>query len=136
MSSESSENDSIESLLQQGLSRRQALRLLGAGGLAFAGAPLLAACSSSNKSSTATTTGGTTATTAGGGGGGATGSVADIAKYYKIDQAHAGKGLNLDVGLVLAFTGPGAFFGRTMSAGARYSSASRSNVSESFGSTA
>lgn len=114
----SSDNESNDPLLQRGISRRQALRLLGVGGVAVAGAPLLAACSSSSKSSTTATTTGGSATTASGGAT-ASGSVADITKYYQIDQAHSGKGLTLDTGLVLAFTGPGAFFGRTMSAGAK-----------------
>ncbi len=77
---------------------------------------------SSNKSSSATTT----ATTDGSSGGeqrsgttapAATGSVADITKFVTIDTAHSGKGMTLDCGGVLAFTGAGAFFGRTMSAG-------------------
>ena len=103
------------------VSRRQLLKGIGAGGALLVGAPLLAACGSSNKSSSGTTT----ATTASGGGasnGGssapaASGSVADITKFVTIDTAHAGKGMALDVGGVLAFTGAGAFFGRTMSAG-------------------
>ena len=121
MSDEMSGTESVDDNLgSSGYSRRQVLRALGAGGALLAGAPLIAACGSSKSSSggTATTAGGGTATTAGGGGT-ASGSVADIAKYYKIDPAHSGKGLNLDCGLVLAFTGPGAFFGRTMSAGAK-----------------
>jgi branched-chain amino acid transport system substrate-binding protein len=109
------------------LSRRQLLRGLGAGAALVAGAPLLAACGSSKSSSSgsATTAGGSSATTGGsssattGGAPAAAGSVADITKFYQVDTAHAGKGLDLDVGLVLAFTGPGAFFGRTMSAGAK-----------------
>lgn len=116
----SADNESNDPLIQQRFNRRHALRLLGAGGAAIAGAPLLAACSSSKSNSSTATTATGSATTAGGGGGGtAAGSVADIAKFYQIDQAHAGKGLNIDVGLVLAYTGPGAFFGRTMSAGAK-----------------
>jgi branched-chain amino acid transport system substrate-binding protein len=111
------------------LSRRQLLRGLGAGAALVAGAPLLAACGSSKSSSgsSATTTGGSSSATTTGGSSSATsgaapgpaGSVADIAKFYPIDTAHSGKGLTLDVGLVLAFTGPGAFFGRTMSSGAK-----------------
>jgi branched-chain amino acid transport system substrate-binding protein len=100
------------------LSRRQLLRGLGAGGALLVGAPLLAACGSSNKSSSATTA--APGTSSGGGSGttpAATGSVADITKFVTIDTAHSGKGMTLDCGGVLAFTGAGAFFGRTMSAG-------------------
>ena len=113
------------------MSRRHLLRGLGAGAALAASAPLLAACGSSKKSSnTATTTGGTTGGTTGTTGGGtsattgggapiAAGSISDIPKFYTIDAAHSGKGLTIDCGLVLAFTGPGAFFGRTMSSGAK-----------------
>lgn len=113
----SEDHEGNEPLIQQAFSRRRALRLFGAGGLAVAGAPLLAACSGGNK----TATGGTGGSSSGGSTGvtAASGSVADITKYYQVDPAHSGKGLKLDVGLVLAFTGPGAFFGRTMSAGAK-----------------
>ncbi len=99
------------------LSRRQLLRGLGAGGALLAGAPLLAACGSSNKSSSATTSGGSSSGNGSGSTPAATGSVADISKFVTIDTAHSGKGMTLDVGGVLAFTGAGAFFGRTMSAG-------------------
>ena len=104
------------------LSRRQLLRGLGAGGALLVGAPLLAACGgSSNKSSsgttTATTAGGAAASNGGTSAPAATGSVADITKFVTIDTAHSGKGMTLDCGGVLAFTGAGAFFGRTMSAG-------------------
>jgi branched-chain amino acid transport system substrate-binding protein len=99
------------------------LRGIGASGALLAAGPLLAACGSSSKSTSATSTGGAggtaAGTTGGSSSGGAVGSVADITKYYKLDSAHAGKGLALDMGLVLAFTGAGAFFGRTMSAGAK-----------------
>src|ERR1700722_19238288 len=118
-----SDNDSVHPPTSR-VTRRQMLRGLGAGGALLAGAPLLAACggsSSTNSSATtAVSTGGSSATTAGSssaGGSTASGSVADITKFVTIDTAHSGKGLTIDCGGVLAFTGAGAFFGRTMSAG-------------------
>ena len=72
--------------------------------------PLLAACGGSSSTSPAS----------GGGGGAASADVQKILDFIgPIDPKFAGKGLKYDVGLVLAFTGPGAFFGRTMSAGAK-----------------
>ncbi len=107
------------------VSRRQLLKGLGAGGALLVGAPLLAACGGSSNKSSSATTAGSSATTSGSSSNGssgtaaptASGSVADITKFVTIDTAHSGKGMTLDVGGVLAFTGAGAFFGRTMSAG-------------------
>ncbi|MCU1501429.1 MAG: amino acid/amide transporter substrate-binding protein family, partial [Ilumatobacteraceae bacterium] len=72
--------------------------------------------------STATTTagsGGSTATTtAGTGGGGGTGDVGTaINKMLSIDSASSGKGLTIDMGAVLALTGTGSFYGKTMTRG-------------------
>jgi branched-chain amino acid transport system substrate-binding protein len=87
-------------------SRRSILRAAGLGSLAIAGTPLLAACGSSS---------------GGGGVGSSTLSSSDITKLKDlvgpIDAKSAGKGLKVDVGGVLAFSGPGAYFGRTMSKG-------------------
>lgn len=100
------------------LTRRTLLKAAGIGGAAFAAAPLLAACGSSSKSSSGS----------GGGLGGASSSLSgptssDVQKIKDfigpIDEAHAAKGMKYDLGSVLAFTGPGAFFGRTMSSGAK-----------------
>ena len=98
------------------LSRRQALRRLGLiGAAAAAGPSLLAACGSSGGGSSATTAGGTAApgSTAGGG------SVADqIATLLKIDPSGKnGKGMDFQLGVVLALTGNGSFYGKTMSRG-------------------
>lgn len=96
------------------LSRRQILKLLGAGGAAVAAAPLLSACgSSSTKSSTPTTTGGAASSVPG-----ASGSVADIAKFIgPINAADAAKGVTYNMGAVLALSGSGAFYGQVMSKG-------------------
>ncbi len=72
--------------------------------------------------STATTTGGSTATTKGGSTatttGAATGDLgSQIAKMLSIDPATSGKGLTLDMGAVLALTGTGSFYGKTMTRG-------------------
>ena len=96
------------------MSRRQMLRLAGLGGVAAATGSLLAACGGS--SGTKVSSGASNA----GSGGAATGDVQKILDFIgPIDPKFAGKGLKYDMGLVLAFTGPGAFFGRTMSSGAK-----------------
>ena len=104
-------NDPFNPELFSRLSRRQVLKAAAVGGMALAALPLLSACGDSGDDTTTT-----------GSGGGATGG-ADIQKIKDyvgpIDEQFSGKGMAVDVGLVLAFTGPGAFFGRTMSAGAK-----------------
>jgi branched-chain amino acid transport system substrate-binding protein len=66
--------------------------------------------------STATTSAGSTATTTGGTA--AAGDMgAQIAKMLSIDPATSGKGLTLDIGAVLALTGTGSFYGKTMTRG-------------------
>ena len=67
----------------------------------------------------ATTTGGGAATTtaaarppSGGGGGGG-----DLAALLGIEEASAGKGKTIELGAVLALTGTGSFYGKTMSRG-------------------
>lgn len=93
------------------VSRRDLLRYLAIGGAAAASAPVLEACggsSSGGKASSSSTS--------------AAGSVQDIKKYITIDSAHSGKGLTLPMGVVLAFSGPGAFFGRVMSQGVKLAS--------------
>ena len=102
--------------------------LLGTAGVA--GAAILAACgddddSSSATSAAATTAAGAATTTAGGsatttGGGSATTAGAgstDLAKLLEIDAASAGKGKTIELGAVLALTGTGSFYGKTMSRG-------------------
>lgn len=97
--------------MSKDFSRRDILRYLAMGSAAVATAPVLAACGGgSNKPSAS-------GSSSGGGGGGS--SVSDITKFVTIDQANAGKGLTVDMGVVLAFTGPGAFFGRVMSNGCK-----------------
>ncbi len=102
-------------------SRRQMLRVAGFGGAALVAFPLLAAACGSDDSSPAGS--GSTAsadTTASSGGDAAPADLQKILDYLDpIEEKYSGKGTNFDLGLVLAFTGPGAFFGRTMSAGSR-----------------
>ncbi|MEI8237925.1 MAG: ABC transporter substrate-binding protein [Actinomycetota bacterium] len=96
-------------------SRRDLLRglsLVGAG-LALGG-PVLAACSSSPS---------TAATTTAAGGGGATttaagGSSASLIDLLKIDKtSKLGGGTTWQMGAVLALTGPGSYYGKTMTKG-------------------
>jgi branched-chain amino acid transport system substrate-binding protein len=80
------------------LTRRDLLRAAGAGGaLLFAG-PVLAACGGGS-----------------GGTGGASGS--DIAKMLGVNAASAAKGMDFQLGAVLALSGPGSYYGGTMSNG-------------------
>ena len=105
--------------------------LLGTAG-AIGAAALLAACGDDDDSggaATPTTSGGGTATTTGGGsettaaGGSATtsggggGGETDLAKLLGIEEASAGKGQTIELGAVLALTGTGSFYGKTMSRG-------------------
>ncbi len=119
-------------------SRRQFLRNAGFFGLAAAAGPaILAACGSSSKSDTGgattakaagntptTAAAGSAATTAASGGattaaapvaGGDAGS--QLAAMLKIDPATSGKGKDFQLGSVLALTGTGSFYGKTMSRG-------------------
>src|SRR4029453_12657816 len=57
------------------------------------------------------------ATTASGGSSGATPKVADLPTLLGVDAATAGKGMSIDAGAVLALTGTGSFYGKTMSRG-------------------
>jgi branched-chain amino acid transport system substrate-binding protein len=118
------------------VSRRQVLTRLGTAGAAVALAPsILAACGSDNSgSSSATTASGGAATTASGGAattasggaattaasGGSSGgvpTVADLATLLGVDAATSGKGMTVPAGAVLALTGTGSFYGKTMSRG-------------------
>lgn len=95
------------------LSRRTLLRASVIGGAAFATAPLLAACGGSSKSGGGGIAGATSSLS------GATSSDVQSIKNFigPIDSQYAAKGMAYDLGAVLAFSGPGAFFGRTMSNG-------------------
>jgi branched-chain amino acid transport system substrate-binding protein len=105
------------------ITRRSVLAGVGAMGAAA----FLAACGSDKKSSSTTAAPGTTAasgaTTAAGGsapstGGGATGDIgSQLNKLLAIDSASAGQGMTMDLGAVLALTGTGSFYGKTMSRG-------------------
>src|SRR4051812_6618550 len=120
------------------VTRRQVLTRLGAAGAAVALAPsVLAACGGDNSGSgtsattasgggAATTASGGAATTAAAGGaattasGGSSGgvpTVAELAKLLGVDPATSGKGMTLDAGAVLALTGTGSYYGKTMSRG-------------------
>ena len=106
------------------LSRRELLRRIGIGSAALTlGPSLLAACGGDDDDaapagSTAASgdTGGSTAGSAGGGGA-ASGDAAKIGEWLKIDAANSGKGKSYPIGAVLALTGPGSFYGKTMSRG-------------------
>ena len=103
------------------VSRRQLLKFAGIGGAAVAASSLLSACGGSSATS-AVTSAATAAASAGASP--EAGGVQKILDFIgPIDPKFSGKGLTYDMGLVLAFTGPGAFFGRTMSAGAKLAAA-------------
>lgn len=104
--------------LRSAVSRRDVLKYLAMGSAAVAAAPVLAACGGSSGGG-GTPSGGGSSSSSSSGGSTASGSVQDITKFVTIDTAHAGKGLTIDMGVVLAFTGPGAFFGRVMSNGCK-----------------
>jgi ABC-type branched-subunit amino acid transport system substrate-binding protein len=97
-----------------GQSRREFLRRAGLLGAAGVIAPaFLAACGSSKKSSTGTTVAGGSGTTAAGGG-----APGDLATILKIDPAGKnGKGVDWNMASVLALTGSGSFYGKTMTSG-------------------
>jgi len=96
--------------------------LIGASG-AIGITALLAACGSddnSSNSTTAGTTAGTTADTTAGTTAGTTGAAAgttDLAALLGVDAATAGSGMTVPLGAVLALTGSGSFYGKTMSRG-------------------
>ena len=104
------------------MSRRNMLKGIGIAGAAIAVSPaVLAACGDDSGSSAATTAGGGggAATTAAGGaattGGAASGDVgATLAKLLEIDAATSGAGMDFKMGNVLALTGSGSFYGKTM----------------------
>jgi len=104
-----------------GLSRRQAVKGLGIAGAAIAVAPaFLAACGGDNKSSnsSATTAGSSSASSGSSGSGGSTSDVGkQLADMLKIDTAKAGGGQTWNLGAVLALSGNGSFYGKTMTRG-------------------
>jgi branched-chain amino acid transport system substrate-binding protein len=116
------DNEDLGRLLEAHTSRRRLLKgiTLTGVGLAF-GAPLLAACGSDDDSSgSASTDGGgtdSTGTTGGTSGGASSDAGAQLAEILGIDPANAGGGETWQMGAVLALTGPGAFYGKTMTNG-------------------
>ncbi|MGI9053906.1 MAG: ABC transporter substrate-binding protein [Ilumatobacteraceae bacterium] len=101
--------------------------LFGAAG-AIGTAAFLAACGDDDdgdSGSSATDAEGTTAGTGSGatasaettGGAAATGDVAGIAALLGVEEASAGAGKTIELGAVLALTGTGSFYGKTMSRG-------------------
>jgi branched-chain amino acid transport system substrate-binding protein len=72
---------------------------------------------SSATSGAATTTAGGAATTAAPSGGGGGGGGGDLATQLGIEEASAGKGQTVDLGAVLALTGTGSYYGKTMTRG-------------------
>jgi branched-chain amino acid transport system substrate-binding protein len=74
--------------------------------------------SESTSGATSGTTAGTTGgTTAGTGGGAPAGGVEGIAALLGVDEASAGAGKTIPLGAVLALTGTGSFYGKTMTRG-------------------
>jgi len=113
-----------EVLGASGLGRRELLRRLGIGGIAVGvGGAVLSACGDDSGGSDTTkapaTTAGGSATTAGGSATTAGGAPAegDLASMLKIDPANAGGDKTFNMGAVLALTGTGSFYGKTMQRG-------------------
>ena len=105
------------------MSRRKMLKGIGVAGAAIAVSPaVLAACGDDSGSSAATTAGGGGAATTGAGGAATTGAAsgdvgATLAKLLEIDAATSGAGMDFKMGNVLALTGSGSFYGKTMTRG-------------------
>jgi len=105
-----------------GLSRREVLRRLGLAGGALAVAPsVLAACGGDNSGSgqasgTTAAGGGASASSSGGGGTGDAGAQLKTILGLK-DTDKLGGDLNWKMGAVLALTGNGSYYGKTMSNG-------------------
>src|SRR5438105_4840621 len=97
-----------------GISRRDVLKKLGVAGFAVAAGPtFLAACGSSSKKSNANSSGTTAA-----GSSTSSGNVGDrLKKLLNVDPANAGQNVNFTMGAVLALSGTGSFYGKTMSRG-------------------
>jgi branched-chain amino acid transport system substrate-binding protein len=92
------------------------------GAAVAAGPAILAACGGDDSGSTAaaTTAAGGSATSAGGsagGGGVKAATLADIPRLMGIDATNAGKGMSQTWASVLALTGSGSFYGKTMTNG-------------------
>ena len=98
--------------------------LFGAAG-AVGAAAILAACggdddddAGSDATDAAGTTGGSTAgSSAGTSGGGAAADASSLAALLGVEEASAGAGKTIELGAVLALTGTGSFYGKTMSRG-------------------
>jgi branched-chain amino acid transport system substrate-binding protein len=121
------DKDRPEIVPEGGLTRRR--MLFGAAG-AVGAAAFLAACGGDDDddAGSATTAGGASATTAAGGAattaggaattsGGSAGGSTDLATLLSVEEASAGKGKTIDLAAVLALTGTGSFYGKTMSRG-------------------
>jgi branched-chain amino acid transport system substrate-binding protein len=67
---------------------------------------LMAACGSDEDEASSTTTAGGSGITA-----------ADLGKLLGVEEATSGKGMSMQTGAVLALTGPGSFYGKTMQRG-------------------
>ncbi len=113
-----------ERALGANLSRRQLLQRIGIGGVALSvGGAILAACGDDGgKTSTTTakpvaTTAAPPATTAGAAATTAAPVGDPLAAMLKIDPANAGAGKEFPMGAVLALTGTGSFYGKTMQRG-------------------
>ncbi|MFT3853289.1 MAG: ABC transporter substrate-binding protein [Ilumatobacteraceae bacterium] len=106
---------SLEDAAYQGSSRRELLKRFGLAGVGLAvGGGLLAACGSDDKKSSSSSP---SANSAGGGGASDAEIGAKLVELLKVDSAHAGKGVTWEMGSVLALTGPGSFYGKTMTRG-------------------
>ncbi|MEZ5218632.1 MAG: hypothetical protein R2715_19070 [Ilumatobacteraceae bacterium] len=114
----SNEDADLRRYLAGPTSRRQLLKGFGLAGVGLAvGGSVLAACGSDDNGSS-----GSTDTTAASGGGDTTGGAASdagaqLAEILGVDSANAGGGQAWKMGAVLALTGPGSYYGKTMTNG-------------------
>ncbi len=98
--------------------RRELLKVMGLTGAGLMlGGPLLAACGSSASKSAATAAPGGTPGGTATGGGSSSGAGAKLIDILKIDKSVAGGGKTWQMGAVLALTGPGSYYGKTMTNG-------------------
>jgi branched-chain amino acid transport system substrate-binding protein len=108
--------DGMEIVHEGRVTRRRLL--FGAAG-AVGAAAFLAACGGDDDDDAGSdgTGGGSEGTTAGTGGGGGEAAEPDWATMLQLEEASAGAGKTIELGAVLALTGTGSFYGKTMTRG-------------------
>jgi branched-chain amino acid transport system substrate-binding protein len=105
----------LTEIVHEGRVTRRRL-LFGAAG-AVGAAAFLAACGGDDDDDDTSGTGASDGTTGGTAGGGGDAAAPDWATMLALDEASAGKGKTIELGAVLALTGTGSFYGKTMTRG-------------------